>query len=378
MAEAVSSRAGEIPAESEREPELRVVVHERVAALAALEAPWRALAARHPRGGPFLDFDWNCAWAELFCGPRRRLYVVAVERAGELIGLAPWVVYEPSRVSEPRRLRFVGAEGTACDHLDVLCAPHRERAVAEALYAHLFAPAAPRWHQLELHGVRADSVFLFHFGECFEQAGKRIEVSAGTFCPTRELGEGGVIAQLSPRRQKRLRYEQHALERSGALTHATHTAHDSELPAALASFAALYRKRWGGDRDALRCALATAERAGSRGCLRVDLLWQGERALAGLLQLRRGASLYLYLTAVDREAHPKLSVGNVLIGLALERAADDGVEHYDFLRGAEDYKLSWADAAQRGLDFTAYRPGVALLARLAARRVRELVKIAWR
>ncbi len=324
------------------------------------------------------DFEWNRAWAELFTGEARRLHVAAVERGGELIGIAPWVVSEPARASEPRRIRFLGAEHTACDYLDVLCAPQCEREVAGALYAHLFDPSAPRWHRLELHGVRADSSFLFHLGERFEQAGKRIDVTAGIFCPTRRLGAEGVASQLTARRQKRLRYEQHALERAGALTHATASARDPELTEALTTFAALYRKRWGGDREALRCALAYARRAGSESSLRIDLLRLEDRPLAGLLQLRRDDALFLYLTAVDREAFPKLSVGNVLIGMALERAAAEGIERYDFLRGAEDYKLLWSDGAERGLDFTAYRPGVALLAQLALQRARELVKIAWR
>jgi CelD/BcsL family acetyltransferase involved in cellulose biosynthesis len=375
MAEAVSQSEASVASDVEREPALRVVVH---ADLAELETSWRALAAQHPARGPFQDYDWNRAWAELFAGESRRLHVAVIERGGERIGIAPLVVSEPTRARESRRLRFLGAEHTAFDYLDVLCAPGAERAVAAALYAHLFGPAAPRWHRLELEGVRADSMFLFHLGECFEQAGKRIDVSAGIFCPTRRLGAAGVTSQLPARRQKRLRYEQHALERAGSLAHETFAARDPGHAEALATFAELYRKRWGGDRDALRCALAYARLAGSASHLRIDLLRLEGRPLAGLLQLHHGDALYLYLTAVDREAYPKLSVGNVLIGLALERAAGEGVERYDFLRGAEDYKLLWSDGAERGLDLTAYRPGVALLASLALARARELVKIAWR
>jgi CelD/BcsL family acetyltransferase involved in cellulose biosynthesis len=158
----------------------------------------------------------------------------------------------------------------------------------------------------------------------------------------------------------------------------THTASGGiEPPEALATFAAL-PQRWGGERDALRCVTAYASRAGSASGLRIDLLRLDGRALAGLLQIQRDDTLFLYLTAVDREAFPKLSVGNLLIGLALERAGAQGIERYDFLRGAEDYKLLWSDGAERGLDFTAYRPGAALLAQLALARVREMVKIAWR
>jgi CelD/BcsL family acetyltransferase involved in cellulose biosynthesis len=301
MAEAVSQGAEAVDAEVEREPALRVVVHER---LAELETSWRALAAQHPARSPFLEFDWNRAWAELFTGERRRLHVAVVERGGERIGIAPWVVCEPASMRESRRIRFLGAERTACDYLDVLCAPGSERMVAAALYAHLFSAAAPRWHRLELQGVRADSAFLFHLGECFEQAGKRVDVNAGIFCPTRRLGAAGVTSQLSARRQKRLRYEQHVLERAGSLAHETCGARDPGLADALATFAELYRKRWGGDRDALRCALAYDRLAGSGSSLRIDLLRLEGRALAGLLQLRHGDALYLYLTAVDREAYP--------------------------------------------------------------------------
>ncbi len=378
MAETVSQRAADFPAEAGPGPEMRVVLYDSLDALGRLEAPWRALAAQHPQHGPFLDFEWNCAWAELFTGQARRLHVATVERSGELIGIAPWVVSEPARASEPRHIRLLGAEHTACDYLDVLCAPKCERDVARALYAHLFGPSVPRWHRLELHGVRADSGFLFQLAECFEQAGKRIDVTAGIFCPTRRLNTEGVASHLSTSRKKRLRYEQHALEREGALTHATTAARDTEMAEALTTFASLYRKRWGGDPDALRLVLAYARRAGSDSNLRIDLLWHEGRPLAGLLHLRRDDALYLYLTAVDREAFPKLSVGNVLIGMALERAAAEGIERYDFLRGGEDYKLLWSDGAERGLDFTAYRPGVALLAQLALERARELVKIAWR
>ncbi len=378
MAEAVSQRSAEAALVAERGPVARAVVHADLAAFAALEEPWRALVAQRPRPGPFLAFDWQRAWAELFTNGQRRLHVVTVHQGAEIVGIAPWVVSEPARATQPRCLRFLGAEHTAFDYLDVLCAPHAERAVAVALYAHLFGPEAPRWHRLELQGVRADSAFLFHLGECFAEAGKPVTVSAGIYCPTRGLDAGSVVERLSARRQKRLRYEQHVLERAGRLSLETRSAHEPEFDAALATLAALYRKRWGGDRDALRCVEAYARRAGSASDLRVDLLQLDGRALAGLLQIQRGNALFLYLTGVDREAFPKLSVGNVLLALALERAAGEGVQHYDFLRGAEDYKLLWSDGAERGLDFTAYRRGAALLVQLALARARELVKVAWR
>jgi CelD/BcsL family acetyltransferase involved in cellulose biosynthesis len=376
--DAASSRSASVPAEASHESAPSVAVHATLGELAALAGGWRALETGRALHGPFCGFDWNYAWAELFTGGARRLHVLAVRRDGELLGIAPWVVQEPRRAWQPRRIAFLGSERTACDQLDVLCAEGAERAVAGALHTHLYGPQAPRWHRLELQGLRGDSLFLFHFRECFGRAGQHVELSGGAYCPTRRLAQEGVTPALSPRRQKRLRYERHALEREGCLGHETWTPRQAEFPEALATVAELYRKRWGGDRDALRCVEAYAQRAGSDGALRVDLLRLDERPLAGLVQLRREDALYLYLLAVDRDAFPRLRVGTVLIGLALERAAGEGIRLYDFLRGGEDYKLLWSDGAEHCLDFTAFRRGVALLGQLALARVRELVKVAWR
>jgi CelD/BcsL family acetyltransferase involved in cellulose biosynthesis len=376
--EAAASRPAPTPAEPSHAPAPRVEAHATLAELATLAAPWRELEAQPRVRSPFRGFDWNRAWAELYGGDGQRLHVVSVRRGSELIGIAPFVVSEPPRRSQPRRIAFLGADRTACDQLDVLCAEGEERAVASALMAHLFGPRAPRWHRLDLQGFPADSAFLFHFRECFEAAGKHVEVGAGAYCPTRRLIPGGVLESLPVRRQKRLRYERHALERAGQLVHETWSARQAEFPEALATVAELYRRRWSGERDALRCVEAYARGAGQSAALRVDLLRLDARPLAGLVQLRQHDALYLYLLAVDREAFPKLSVGNLLIALTLERAAGEGIRSYDFLRGGEDYKFLWSDGAERCLDFTAYRPGAALLAQLALARVRELVKIAWR
>jgi CelD/BcsL family acetyltransferase involved in cellulose biosynthesis len=356
---------------------LEISVHDTPASLAALEACWRALAAV-PGVSPFLGFDWSAACAELFSGPKRRLHVVAVRRGAELLGIAPWLICEPERRLRSRRLVWLGAEHTGCDYLDALCVRGAERAVAGALYTHLFSAQAPRWHRLELRGMPAGSAFLFHFRACFERAGKYTLSTAGPFCPTRSLAPGGVLATLPAPRQKRLRYERSVLERAGEVGHETRLAGEPGFEDAFAEFTSLYRQRWTGDTDALRCVDAFARRADAAGALRLDLLRVDGVALAGLLHLRRGDTLYLYLMAVEREAFPKLSLGSLLIGLVLEHASAEGVAHYDFLRGGEDYKLQWADAAERCLDFRAFRRSPALLARLALAHLSDLLKVAWR
>jgi CelD/BcsL family acetyltransferase involved in cellulose biosynthesis len=359
-------------------PAIRVVAHESLAALRSLEQPWRNLFAQSASAGPFLDFDWICSWAELFAAGPGRLHVLAVHEGADLIGIAPWLLVEPRRWYEPRRLTFLGAEPTACDYLDVLCAPQAERSVAAALHAHLFQSGAAPWQRLELCGVRAGSAFLFHFAECFEQAGKHVEVAAGAYCPRRRLAASAAQEALADPRPARLRYHRQRLERAGALRYEHCGGGEAGFAAALAEFSALYGLRWGAPSAALRFVQAHAGRVPGAPQLCVDLLRVDARAAAGLVHLRRGDALYMYLMAVDRERFHNVSLGNVLLAFALERAAADGVRVYDFLRGSEDYKHRWASEAERCVDLIAYRPGPAALAQLALRSARQWLKAACR
>ncbi len=138
-----SSADADAPAEgvSAGDAPLRVSVHRSLEQLRELESPWRALLAQGGTAGPFSDHAWACTWAELFTdGERRRPHVLAVREGERVIGIAPWLWIAPERRWAPPRLGFLGAERTAWEDLDVLCAPEREADVAQALYAHLFGP----------------------------------------------------------------------------------------------------------------------------------------------------------------------------------------------------------------------------------------------
>jgi CelD/BcsL family acetyltransferase involved in cellulose biosynthesis len=206
-------------------------------------------------------------------------------------------------------------------------------------------------------------------------------VEAGAYCPTRGLQGGGEegLAGLLARRRKRARYELSALGRQGAVEHVTRRSGEPGALEAAARFAALYRARWGEQADELLgFTQQLAAAAGESPPLEIDLLEVAGRPVAGLLQLCSGDLIYLHLMAVDREVDPRLSVGNLIVGLALERAAKQGLRRYDFLRGGEDYKLRWADGAARDLDLLVHRRSLPAWLALANTRLRELVKLAVR
>jgi CelD/BcsL family acetyltransferase involved in cellulose biosynthesis len=358
-----------------------LVVIDDAAGLAGLAEPWRALHAACAPASPFLGFVWMQTWAERFCRDGRRLHVVAIQQGGRVVAIAPWCRVAAPRALGTSRIEFLGSAVTAADHLDVLAEPGAAREVAALLHGHLFGPGAPLWHRLELRGFASDSLFLFHFARDLEEAGRVLRVEAGAYCPTRSLQGGsdeGLASQLS-RRRKRLRYELSVLARQGAVEHLTRRSGESEAKEAAARLCGLYRARWGEQAEALiGFTEALVGLGGECPRVEIDLLEVAGRAVAGLLHLRSGDAIHLHLMAIDRALDPRLSVGNLIVGLALERAAKEGLRSYDFLRGGEEYKFRWADGAARDLDLVVDRRSLQAWLGLAGARLRELVKLAVR
>ena len=73
-----------------------------------------------------------------------------------------------------------------------------------------------------------------------------------------------------------------------------------------------------------------------------------------------------------------MSVGNLLIGLCLQKAITENIAEYDILRGSEDYKFHWAIGGRRSLNVRVYQrrlPGFILI---ALKSLKALLKLLLR
>jgi CelD/BcsL family acetyltransferase involved in cellulose biosynthesis len=78
-----------------------------------------------------------------------------------------------------------------------------------------------------------------------------------------------------------------------------------------------------------------------RGWLRLFTLWVDERPAACLYGFVYQSKFYFYQSGFHPDFE-KNSVGLVLMGMAIERAIEEGAEEFDFLHGDEPYKRHWA------------------------------------
>src|SRR4051794_13573494 len=145
-----------------------------VSALAQMDGAWDSLVEAMPRPSPYLFSAWVLAWfAETAFGSTP--YVVVAERAGELVGFAPFAIRQAGRT---RVAVFAGAHESALG--DIVLAPGGPPETARAL---LSALPGSSMQALDVFGLPADSALA-------RAAGSDLSVIERVESPVTDMPEG--------------------------------------------------------------------------------------------------------------------------------------------------------------------------------------------
>lgn len=346
-----------------------------------MSSAWNGLLAKSGSNTIFLTHEWMTSWIECFMNDQCQLFVLAVYDRQELVGVAPW--YIRRRRCGPvlfRQIEFVGTPEAGSDYLDVFIKRGREKDVAQSLYHFILEEASSEWDVLMLHDLRSDSLFLLHFANRILEQGKYLELTHGSFCPIVFLPKtaDAFLMGLSAHRRSQFKRYLKLLNQDQGFIHETFSAHE-ELARAVETFSLFYTaKKHDGDEQLPAFLKRLTSRCSQKGLLQIDLLTSGAVTLAALFHLRYQEKLYLYAMVTDKEYNPKVSIGNTLVGLCLQQAIAQGITVYDFLKGAEDYKLGWSNGGQRAVNicFFQRKPVSVLVA--AQRFSKRMYKVALR
>jgi CelD/BcsL family acetyltransferase involved in cellulose biosynthesis len=305
---------------------------------------WNDLLESSRSHSVFLTWEWLFSWAECFLNGDRRLFIVTVYSGKELIGIAPWYLHPVSRnLGRVEQLEFLGSPEAGSDYLDIIIQAGREEDVAGALYEFLFHQDRSAWDTLLLRDIPSDSLFLLHFQEKLEQDGKYAELCKGSYCPVVTFPKSaGWTPGVSAKRRARFKQDLGRLNKGGGMHH--RIVRGAEVPDGLDEFFRFYNLKSGHQGDHIHRFLKKfSARSAGKDLLQIDFLNIGGTTAAGLLHLVYHGEVLLFTMAVDKEFNPKISVGNLLVGLCLKQAAAGGRTRYDFLKGNERYKFHWAD-----------------------------------
>ncbi len=303
----------------------------------ALRTEWDDLRHADPHATLFLSWDWLRAYLTAAPNGWR---ILTVRERGRLIAALPVSIAGVPHRRAPiaRELRF--ATAPFADYQGMLCRPEHETVAIVELCAML---QALRWDRARFSDVR-DPRFSAVIARL---AADGVEMRALEPSPCSAIALPSdwdtFLAQLSKatRRATQRPFKHLDDELPDWRTTSVSSLDDGEahVDAALDVNAL----RWGSTpaRRAKYRALFLAALA--RGCARVDVIWDGERPIAAgvsFVDPERGTS-GLYLIGHD-PAYARFSPGKAILAIAVRQAIALGYRTFDFMRGGESYKQSYA------------------------------------
>jgi len=320
-----------------------------VSSLDELQEDWVRLA--YESRNLFSTWEWASTWWRHH-GTAHGPLLAACREGRDIVALLPLYLWSRGPV---RIARFIG-HGPA-DQLGPIYAPGAGATAAEALR-----------QTIEHADVDLVLMELLSGRESWKELlGQQPLLRESS--PTISLGAGwnGYLASRSANLRQQIRRRERQLDRRYAVRFRLATAPE-RLQEDLTLLYALHRARWGArsaftrfedfHRDFAAIAL-------ERGWLRLWFLELDERPAAAWYGFRF-AGVESYYQAGRDPAFRDRSVGFVLLGHSIRQAAEEGVLEYRLLRGAESFKLRFADADPGVETFALARGPAGRAARAAA------------
>jgi CelD/BcsL family acetyltransferase involved in cellulose biosynthesis len=357
----------------------RISVIDSFAQWKELRTEWNILLEKSAMPSVFLTWEWLYSWAECFLDQKRRLFIICVHDRGEIVGIAPLYLERVRFVGMIlKRLSFLGTPESGSDYLDVIMKKGKEREITSSIYKYITTEASSKWDYLMLADLQSTSLFLLYFMSQIGIEGKYVEITRASYCPVAVL-PGSIDLFLSGlSRKKREQFRRHSgiLQPIGQLRHESRYGNENEL---IDIFFNLYELRWGGNSEKLQNFVKSyISKKPNNAELQIDLLKCDEVYVAGLLHFRYKQTLLMYLMAVDKKFNPKISTGNILVGLCMQNAINQGISTYDFLKGEESYKFHWATHGNVSNNIFFYQKKLIPLLFALSRQLKDCAKLILR
>ncbi len=347
----------------------------------SLQPQWNALAERTGTVTVFSTWEWQTTWWRHY-GAGNRLRIITVHNGERLIGLLPLYVKRVALAPffAMREGLLVGSGGdTSPDYLGPLIEPEHEQAVARLL-ADRVANTRSDWDVLTFMDM-SPGPFLELLVECLSDAGLDVSVRKSSTIRVARLPPSWDEYLASMHRDRRYRVRnlrRNALRELGARFNLPQS--DGELQAAVDDLIALHRKRWA-SKDHTKGAFRSRsyigfhreaiERCHRNGWIRLYRMEAGGKAAAVLYCYRYRDEVLYFQSGFDPQLE-EFSLGQVLMGFAIESAIGEGARVFDLLKGDHPYKSSWSNDVRSTFDLVAYNTSALGRLRLLSSKVGSL------
>lgn len=314
-----------------------------------LRAEWDDLRRADPYGTVFLSWGWLRAFFSMSPTPWS---ILTLREDDELVAAFPISIRPAPHRTLPIARELTFASAPFADYQGLLSRPEHE---AEALAAFADMVLSARWERAQFSDVRDPRIaeLVRRLGA----SGIATRETEPTPCSVIDLPgdfESYLSSLSKPTRRGTLRPVKVMNEELPGWRFSDATAENAD--AHIEATIHVNNLRWGGSplrserlRRLLRAAFA-------EGCLRVTVLWDGDRPFgAGAAFVDPERSTYgAYLVGHDPE-YARFSPGKAILASRIREAIEGGFRIFDFMRGGESYKASYATREVHNRHFSLVR-----------------------
>jgi len=326
--------------------------------LAQLSDQWEAMAVQAV--SPTQQYIWAEACAAAF-GAAGRLQVVAVEQAGQQVGIAPLV----RRPGLPR-LELLGVKELH-EPMDLLCS---DLSALDQLASAIAELPLPIW----IERAPGDSPLLAAIKKAYKRRGLvYLSPAQGYPCIPLDDGWADPEQKFNAGRRSDFRRAQRHAEKLGAVSYEMHRPTPDECEPLLEEALRVEAASWKGtagsaiEYDQLRAPFYRryAVSACAKGILRLCFLRIGGQAAAMQYAVECGERFWLLKIGYD-EKFARCSPGMLLMLHSIGDAARRGLRSYEFLGTAEPWTQMWTQEVRPAVSIRAYPARPLAMATLAA------------
>jgi len=331
---------------------LQVDVIDSEEGLIEIAQEWSNLLPRSHNDTIFLTFEWLSTWWKHFKDNRELRVLTARNEDGELIGIAPLMIYRRRLLSllSLKVMEFLGSGHS--DYLDFILLKGREEEILGAFFRYL-REHGDEWDLLDLVDIPEDSMTLRYVRKLTLKHMDRIE----NVCPYITLPKSwdSFLLSLPKKRRRNFQYYLRRLKRDFSFQFGT--VGGGDLQEKIDRLYSLHESRWRtkgtlgvfSDRKFAQFHRDIILKSFERGWLRLYYISLNGNIVSVLYAFRYGQRICYYQSGFDPE-YSKYSLGTITIGCCIESAISEGVKEFDFLRGDEPYKYDWgANRARRNV-----------------------------
>lgn len=300
------------------------------------ESKWAGLQ-KNESFTPFLSYEWIVEWLKFF-KKGRKPFILLDEENDELVSLMPLI-------GSMLRYRFIGYNNS--DYIDIIDQKWRFEQIMS-----LARGAIPGDAIIDLEHIPEDSYFLKYIKENFKDDTAVIPQES---CPYMELAPDWEQCKsgLNKRFRKNLEYSIRRLERDFRFD-VMKPRSEVDVEVFMKHLIKFHQERWHKkmmpgafySERIRQFHVSVAKKLFKKGFLILNAININEKIAAVIYGFKTDRCYYYYLSGFDQN-YAKFSLGNVLVGLTVKEAIENGAKIFDFLRGNESYKYLWTDKEKR-------------------------------